>query len=85
MIEPAAYGAAVSFGPNTRNFRDIVDLMLRHDSAVVVADGAELEQFVSRCLKEPTYADELGRRAQGLVREQRGALGRTVELLTGIC
>ena len=24
MIEPAAYGAAVSFGPNTWNFRDIV-------------------------------------------------------------
>ena len=28
MIEPAAYGAAVSFGPNTRNFRDIVAAML---------------------------------------------------------
>ncbi len=30
MIEPAAYGAAVSFGPNTRNFRDIVAAMLAH-------------------------------------------------------
>ena len=29
MIEPAAYGAAVSFGPNTRNFRDIVAALLR--------------------------------------------------------
>ena len=37
MIEPAAYGAAVSFGPNTWNFRDIVAAMLAHDAAVVVA------------------------------------------------
>ena len=39
MIEPAAYGAAVSFGPNTRNFRDIVAAMLAREAAVVVADG----------------------------------------------
>ena len=85
MIEPAAYGAAVSFGPNTRNFRDIVDTMLRHDAAIVVADAAELEQFVQRCLEEPAFADELGHRAQQLVREQSGALARTVELLNGVC
>ena len=29
MIEPAAYGAAVCFGPNTWNFRDVVAQMLR--------------------------------------------------------
>ena len=44
MIEPAAYGAAVSFGPNTWNFRDIVAAMLAHDAAVVVRDG---EQFTA--------------------------------------
>lgn len=32
MIEPAAYGVATSFGPNTRNFRDVVQLMLRRGS-----------------------------------------------------
>src|SRR5690606_20883116 len=28
MIEPAAYGVATCFGPNTRNFRDIVAALL---------------------------------------------------------
>ena len=28
MIEPAAYGVAVSFGPNTQNFRDVVAALL---------------------------------------------------------
>ena len=36
MLEPAAYGAAVSFGPNTWNFRDIVAALLAADAAVVV-------------------------------------------------
>ncbi len=51
MIEPAAYGAAVSFGPNTWNFSDIVSAMLAQNAAVQVADAAELERFVRRCLK----------------------------------
>ncbi|HEX2475937.1 MAG TPA: glycosyltransferase N-terminal domain-containing protein, partial [Lacipirellulaceae bacterium] len=44
MIEPAAYGAAVSFGPNTHNFRDIVAALLAAQAAVVVRDGQELTQ-----------------------------------------
>lgn len=82
MIEPAAYGAAVSFGPNTRNFRDIVAAMLASDAAVVVRDANELGQFVRRCLAEPTFADELGRRARQLVAGQLGATRRTLELLS---
>ena len=53
MIEPAAYGAAVSFGPNTRNFRDIVAALFERDAAVVVADGEQLLAFVRNCLANP--------------------------------
>ncbi len=81
MIEPAAYGAAVSFGPNTRNFRDIVAALLTRDAALVVADRAELTAFARRCLSEPDWAAELGRRAQRHVREQLGATDRTAALL----
>ncbi|MCR4413261.1 MAG: 3-deoxy-D-manno-octulosonic acid transferase [Thermoguttaceae bacterium] len=81
MIEPAAYGAAVSFGPNTRNFRDIVAAMLDRRAAVVVNDAAELTAFVRRCLEDPSFAAELGRRAKALVASQLGATTRTFELL----
>ena len=81
MIEPAAYGAAVSFGPNTDNFRDIVALMLARQAAVVVRDGLEMTEFVRRCLEEPGYASQLGGRARGLVAEQQGAALRTVTLI----
>lgn len=84
MIEPAAYGATISFGPNTWNFRDIVAALLQRQAAVVVRDGGELEAFVRRCLEDPTTAGELGRRAQALVAEQLGATQRTLDLLGGV-
>ncbi len=84
MIEPAAYGAAVSFGPNTRNFRDIVSAMLARDAAVVVQDGQELAHFVRRCIQQPDFRRQLGDRAQRLVLEQLGATGRTFSLLESL-
>lgn len=81
MIEPAAYGAAVCFGPNTRNFRDIVELMLAQQAAVVVNDPAGLSAFVGRCLSDPAFAAGLGQRARALVARQLGATDRTLELL----
>jgi len=84
MIEPAAYGAAVSFGPNTRNFRDIVAAMLALDAAVVVHDGAELTGFVRRCLEAPHEAAASGDRARALVAGQLGATERTFRLLDAL-
>ena len=84
MIEPAAYGAAVCFGPNTKNFRDIVEMMLRDNAAQVVHDQREMEQFVRRCLEEPDFADQLGTNAQNLVQRQVGATQKTLELLQAL-
>jgi 3-deoxy-D-manno-octulosonic-acid transferase len=81
MLEPAAYGVATCFGPNTWNFRDIVSQLLAVDGAVVVRNEAELADFVRRTLSESAWADELGQRAQQLVLSQQGATTRTVELL----
>lgn len=81
MIEPAAYGAAVCFGPNTWNFRDVVALLLQDDAAVVVRNQAELQQFAGRCLSEPDYRQQLGRRAAAVVRQQQGATEQTMRLL----
>lgn len=84
MIEPAAYGAVVSFGPNTWNFRDVAAAMLERDAAVVVRDGVEFTAFVRRCLEQPDFAAELGWRGQELVMSQLGATERTLELLDAI-
>lgn len=84
MIEPAAFGCAVSFGPNTKNFRDVVALLLSQRAAVVVHNARELEDFVGRCLADRSWRRELGSHAQRLVASQTGATGRTLERLDSL-
>ncbi len=67
MIEPAAFGVATCFGPGTRNFRDVVQLLLAADAAFVVNDQVALQKFVANCLSEPAYAAALGQRAASIV------------------
>ena len=84
MLEPAGYGAAVSFGPNTRNFRAIVEALLREDAAKVVADVDEARAFVKRCLDEPAYAQKIGAAARELTIRNSGATKRTLAELERI-
>ena len=84
MLEPAAYGAAVCFGPRTHNFRDVVTALLEAKAAVVVQDGDELSTFVQRALTDPAFAQSLGTEAQALVKSQLGATSRTVSLLESL-
>jgi 3-deoxy-D-manno-octulosonic-acid transferase len=81
MIEPAAYGVAVCFGPNTANFRDIVEMLLADIAAQVVHDQTEFEQFVLAGINDPTTIDNMGQRAKQLVHEQQGATKRSVDIL----
>lgn len=84
MIEPAAYGAAVAFGPRTSNFRDVVALLLTNQAATVVSDGYELTRWLQICLDDPTFAANMGQRAQHLVDSQRGAAAATTASLLQI-
>jgi 3-deoxy-D-manno-octulosonic-acid transferase len=78
MLEPAGYGSAISFGPNTRNFADIAQRLLDADGAVRVGGAIELQEFVRRCLTDVPAADALGRSAKKVVQSHRGATARTL-------
>lgn len=77
MLEPAAYGAAVCFGPHTRNFADEVRVLQEADAATVVADGRQLASFLARCLDDPAWAAARGARSAATVTAHRGATAAT--------
>lgn len=81
MIEPAGYGTALMFGPNTWNFKDVVDALIQHGAAKVVHDQEELLVTLLDWLKDPQMAASQGERAQKFVLDQRGATSRTVNLI----
>jgi len=80
-IEPAALGKAIVFGPNMQNFAAIAEAFLRQDAAVQVLDAAGLEQALAELLEDERRREVLGQNALKVVRENRGAIDRTVEMI----
>jgi 3-deoxy-D-manno-octulosonic-acid transferase len=81
MIEPAAYGAAVLFGPHTWNFKETVAHLLRRQAAWQIAGATELEGAVARLLGDPQGRVQLGLAGREFVMSQQGATERTLVLL----
>lgn len=81
MIEPAAYGAAVAVGPNTWNFKDVVERLRAAQALTVVRDAESLSAFVVKASLDTTWREQQGVRAKEVVLAQQGATKRTIESL----
>ena len=80
-IEPAAAGAAVVFGPNMQNFTAIAQAFVSAKGAVQVRDAVELERTIDQLLRDAGAREELSRNAKRVVRENKGSIDRTVDMI----
>lgn len=78
MIEPAAYGVAVTFGPNTWNFKQIVASLLQNQAAIEVRNKEEWAAVTLRLLQNEAERHTLGERASSFVASQQGATRQTM-------
>ncbi len=84
MIEPAAFGATVLFGPNTRNFRDVVLAFHEAQACIQLQQPEQLAPTLARLLSDSAECNRLGAAARETVNSQVGATARTVSLLADI-
>jgi 3-deoxy-D-manno-octulosonic-acid transferase len=84
MIEPAAYGAAVAFGPHVWNFKEPACRLTEVNAARQVNDSAELDAAIHALLGDAPERARMGAAARMFVQRQQGATARTVELLSGL-
>jgi 3-deoxy-D-manno-octulosonic-acid transferase len=80
-IEPGALGKPMIFGPNMQNFGDVTRNFLRQGGALQVRGPEELEKVLGELLADEKRRAELGRNALKVVRENLGAVERTVEMI----
>ena len=80
MLEAAAQGVAVVFGPHMFNFADISELFLQQNAAVQVDSGAALSGQVCLWLSNATERSRFGEAGRSLVERNRGALDRLLHL-----
>ncbi len=80
VLEPAAAGLPVLFGPNHRNARAAGELLER-DAAREVVDAEGLARVLARWLDDDEARRRAGERARAYIDEHRGAAARSAELL----
>ncbi len=80
-IEPGALGKAMVFGPNMQNFSEIAGSFVAQDGAVQVRDARELEEALAKLLADETRREQLGKNALNVVRDNLGAVERTVNMI----
>ena len=81
MVEAAAMGKAVVFGPHVSNFRRDVQLLLEARAACQVRDLEDLREKLSTLCKDGQLRRSLGERAVALIQGNQGSTERTLEKL----
>ncbi len=80
-IEPGAQGKAMIVGPNMQNYADIARNFVAQNAAIQVPDPETLENAIAELLADEPRRAELGRNAFKVVRENLGAIDRTVKMV----
>ena len=79
--EPGAVGKAMVFGPNMQNFAGIAQSFVAQNAAIQVDDAEMLENVMAELLADEKRRMELGHNALRVVRENMGAIVRTVDII----
>ena len=64
-----------------QNFEAIAAAFVEAGGAIQVRDAAGLEQAIGELLSNPALREELGHNALKVVRNNQGAIDRTVEMI----
>jgi 3-deoxy-D-manno-octulosonic-acid transferase len=83
VLEPAAQGKPVLFGPHMENFKDSVQV-LQGRGGIQVAAPDQLHKVADELLSRPDQLAELGALARGSVSAIRGASARNVDHMLAI-
>lgn len=81
MLEPAQLAKPILSGPHLFNFLRIRDLLLAKKALVIVHTATELAEKLIVLLTHPEERALLGQRALDVVRENRGALHKQLQLI----
>ena len=81
ILEAAAQGVPVLFGPHMFNFAEISELFLHKQAALQVSSSAQLSQQLIRWLGDASERSQYGERGRELVNRNRGALQRLFGLV----
>ena len=81
IIEAAYFGRPVLVGPHMENFREIADTFLEAYGALQVQEPEQLTEKIRDLLRDAKAREWLGRNARKVIRDNQGAVQRTLEIV----
>lgn len=81
VLEPAALGLPVVFGPHMFNFAIISSMLLSEDAAQQVGGEVQLSEVVARWFGDASERTRIGENGRSVVEANRGALDRLMAVV----
>ncbi len=81
ILEPAAWGKMVLFGPSTEDFRDARDVLVRAGAGIQVEGIEDLVRQIAGVLSNPDGAQRLGKIGRKEILRHVGSARKNAELL----
>ncbi|MBN1615294.1 MAG: glycosyltransferase, partial [Deltaproteobacteria bacterium] len=84
ILEPAAWGKVVFYGPSMEDFSDERRLLEEAGGGMTVGNADELLRGIQSLLAHPEDLAERGERGRAVVLANRGAARRYADLVLGL-
>jgi 3-deoxy-D-manno-octulosonic-acid transferase len=81
LLEPAACGVCVIFGPHVDHFKAVADLLIQSGGGIKIKNEDELYIRISDLLKDQNKRKKMGKAAQEAIKKQSGVSQKTAELV----
>jgi 3-deoxy-D-manno-octulosonic-acid transferase len=82
LLEPAAIGIPSLIGPSYFNFKEITQQLVDNQGTIVCENTEQIFCSVSKLIEKPSLASTMGSASQQVVRQNQGALTRTLDSLS---
>lgn len=82
LLEPAAQGKPVFFGPHMYNFKETTQLVLKHQAGIQVQTPQELKEKVLHFLADKKSLEQIGKKAWDMVEENKGASLKNAQIIS---
>ena len=84
VLEPAAWGKPIFFGPHMEHYFGIASMLEREGAAIQVKSGEELALQIDRLIKDNGRLCEMGQKAASFVAKNQGAVERNLAVIEKI-
>ncbi|MBI5777876.1 MAG: 3-deoxy-D-manno-octulosonic acid transferase [Planctomycetes bacterium] len=81
ILEPAAAGKPIVFGPDMSNFQDIANQLIKENAAMSVSNKSGLHQALLSLLAEPERRNRIGTKAREVISRYQGATTQNMEFI----